>query len=300
MIKLVVFLITVRLRKLVSKGDHLANILLMLIPISVAALYYFNVEKMKPYVFILFLDMIFYHLSRADIELLKLRKNYKSLIILEYTLYNLPYYVVLLLTANYYALAGFIALSILIVRLPKSAGFTMSYPFDLLNPFWHINFRKYKLVLVYPVCLLFLFLSNKHGNENLTYFAMLLLAIICCGPSFEKERHEELKLSPIKSSDYLYLQMRNCLVNSAIIVVPILVLMAFIIPWQTILFSLVLFIFPFLGILFKYVYFDNEFLQKLSFMFFAVATIMLYGLPLLAVPLLYKKSITNLDTIKYD
>lgn len=272
----------------------------MLIPISVAALYYFNEEKMKPYVFILFLDMIFYHLSREDIELLKLRKNYRSLITLEYTFYNLPYYAALLFTENYYALAGFITLSILIVRFPKSAGFTMPYPFHLLNPFWHINFRKYRLVLVYPVCLLFIYLSNKHGNPNLAYFAMLLLAITCCGPSFDKERHEELKLSPIKSRKYLYLQMRNCLINSSIIVVPILLLMAFLIPWQTIFISAILFIFPFLGILFKYVYFDNEFLHKLSFVFFAIATITLYGIPLLAVPFLYKKSITNLDIIKYD
>lgn len=300
MIKLILFLIIVRLRKLVLKGDYLANFLLILIPISVAALYYFNEEEMKPYVFVLFLDMIFYHLSRADIELLKLRKNYRFLISLEYTIYNLPYYVALLCTENYYAFAGLIALSMLIVRLPKSGGFTIPYPFHLLNPFWHINFRKYKLVLVYPICLLFIFLSNKHGNPNLAYFAMFLLAITCCGPSFDKERHEELKLSPIKSKDYLYLQMRNCLINAAIIVVPILVLMAFLIPWQTIGISTVLLIFPFLGILFKYVYFDNEFLHKISFVFFAIATITLYGIPLLAVPFLYKKSITNLDIIKYD
>lgn len=298
MYKIIHYLFIVRFRKLVSKGDNLAIFLILLFYLSIAFFVFKNYDLFKNYLLLFFVEIFFYHLGRTDIELLKLRKDYKIILLLEYVLYSLPFYLVLILKQDFLVLISILTAKIILINSKKLNFKTISYPFDIFNVFWHTSFRKYKILYFFPLAFLLIWVSISYDNENILYLILLLLLIICCIPSFEKERIAEIKKNPFDSKKYLLYQFKNSIINTFYITIPFLIIFISLLQWEKALIILILFIFPVTNILLKYIYFNNTFLHQIIFVFFITCTILLYGLPLLSLPFLYRKAIKNLNSIK--
>lgn len=299
MIKIVYFLFLIRFRKLVPKDDIFAIIFLVLLYTSSAIVVYKNYDELYYYIYLFFIDITIQQINRKDIELLKLKKKYKIILFIEYLIYLLPFYIVFLLKKDFLLFIGFIIFKIILINIPKVNSKTITYPFQLFNPFWHIGFRKYKLVLFLPVILILIYMAIKHNNENIIYFTFIVLALISCVPSFERERLEEIKLSPFDSKKYLFYQFKNALINTTYLIIPIAIILCFLLKWNMLIFFFGIYIITLINILLKYFFYSNPFLHQIVFIFFVGLTITLYGVPLLITPYLYKKSIENLNTIKY-
>ena len=143
------------------------------------------------------------------------------------------------------------------------------------------------------------FFAIEYNNDNIFYFSLIVLTLISCIPSFERERFEEIKLNPFDSKKYLMRQFKSSIINTFYLVVPILIIICILFKWEVLYFSILIFIIPLLNIVLKYAYFNNYLLHQIIFTFFIGLSILLYGTPLLIIPLLYKKAIKNLNTIKY-
>ncbi len=299
MLKIIYLLFLVRFRKLVSKGDHFAIVILLSIYILIAFVVFKNYEELKYYLYLLFIDIFVQHINRTDIELLKLKSKYKIILFIEYIIYLLPFYIIFLLQKDLLLFFGFIIYKIILINSKRVNFKTIKYPFHLFNPFWHIGFRKYKLVLFLPVILILIYMAIKHNNENIIYFTFIVLALISCVPSFERERLEEIKLTPFDSKKYLFYQFKNALINTTCLIIPIAIILCFLLKWNMLLFLFGIYIITLINILLKYVFYSNPFLHQIVFIFFVGLTVTLFGVPLLITPYLYKKSIENLNTIKY-
>lgn len=299
MIKILFFLFIIRFRKIVSKDDYLAIFILCFLYVSIAIIAFLNFAEFYNYLFILLIDILIHYINRNDIELLKLRNNYKIILFFEYLIYLSPFHIVFLLNKEYILFLGFIIFKIILINTPKINLKTIPYPFQLFNPFWHIGFRKYKLVLFLPVILILIYIAIKYDNENIIYFTFIILALISCVPSFERERLEEIKLTPFDSKKYLFYQFKNSLINTTYLIIPIAIILCFLLKWNMLIFLFGIFIITLINILLKYVFFSNPFLHQIVFIFFVGLTVSLFGVPLLITPILYKKSIENLNSIKY-
>lgn len=299
MITILQYLFVIRFRKLVSKNDGIAIFLIIALYLGAAFLVFKNYEHFHHYILLFFLDVVGYHLQRSDIEILKLRKNYKVILFLEYLIYSLPFYLVLVFKNEFWLIAIVFTVNILLINLPKSNLKTIRYPFDLFNVYWHITFRQYKLLYVFPFLIVLIYVSVAYKNENLIYFVLLVLAAIACIPSFEREKIEEIKRNPFTTEKYLLFQLKNTVINTFYIVIPIFIILCCFQQWEKLFLLSIVFIPPVLNVIIKYVYFDNNLIHQIVFTLFVSSIFFFYGAPLLATPFMYNKAVKNLKTIKY-
>lgn len=298
MIKILHYLFLIRFRKLVSKDDYLAVILIVFLYFGIAFLVYNNYESFRNYMPLLFIDVIAYHLQRNDVEILKLKKNYKIILFTEYVIYSFPFYLVLFLKKELIVIVAILLFKIVLINAPRLNLKTIRYPFNLFNIHWHISFRRYRLIYVFPFLITLIYVAISHKNENLIFLVFLILSFIACIPSFERESLEEININPFGAKKYLLYQLKNVFVNTFYLVIPIAVTLCFFQQWEKLLFVIIVFIPPLINVFFKYIYFDNTIIHQIIFALFIVSNIFLFGVLLLFVPFIYKKAIQKLNIIK--
>lgn len=299
MIKILQYLFIIRFRKLVSKDDNIAIFLIILLYFTTAFIVFKNYTYFQNYILLFFFDIVGYHLQRSDIEILKLKKNYKVILFLEYLIYSLPFHLVLLFKKEFLLIAAIFIFNILLIHTPKSNSKTIRYPFHLFNVYWHICFRQYKLIYLFPFLAVLIYAASEYENENLIYFIILILALIGCLPSFEREKTEEIKRNPFKAEKYLWFQLKNQIINTFYIIIPVFIVLCFLQQWEQLLLFGIVFIPPALNIILKYIHFHNNLTHQIVFALFVPSIFFLFGVPLLAIPFMYKKAIKNLKAIKY-
>lgn len=298
MLQILKYLLVIRLRKWVSKDDYLAYFLLLLLHSLGALFFYYYFEEYKNYIFLCFFDVVAFNANRVDSSFLKLSKNYKVILFFEYIFYLLPYIIVLFLKLEWLYIVVFLLLNIILINLPKLSFKIISYPFDLFNVFWHISFRKHKLLFVYPIIFTLCYIYYLHKNENVLFFGLLLLTLVSIIATFERETTEEIIISPFNSEKYLFFQLKNTLINSSFVLFPAMFLFL-ILNLEMLVYFLPVFVISITATLLKYIYFNNIMLQQLIFVIFVVLLISLFGLPMLLIPYFYKKAISSLNSIKY-
>ena len=166
----------------------------------------------------------------------------------------------------------------------------------MFDVFWTISFRKYKLFLLIPVLGFLVYMGFKYQNSNLQYFVLLASGIILCIPSNEREKLHFIKSSSFIGKNYLLQQIKTTIYNSIFVLIPIAIVYAVLQEYDKIIFIPLLLILPIVNLLFKYVFFDRIVVHNIAFVFF-VGNLM-FGFPLLFIPILYFKSIKNLKIIQ--
>lgn len=237
-------------------------------------------------------------MQRLDVELLKMKKNYKLILFIEYLIYSSPFYLVLLLKNEFIFIAAIILFKILLINAPKFNLKIIKYPFDTFNIYWHISFRKYKLIYILPILITIIFMAVNSKNQNLLYVVFLGLSLIACIPSFERETIEEIKHNPFDAQKYLNFQFKNSIINTAYLILPVALTLCVLLQWENLILLIFIFIIPLLNLLLKYIYFNNSYLQQIFFTLFIASSIFLFGVPLLAAPFIYKKAIKTLNELK--
>lgn len=298
MIKILYYLIIIRFRKYLSKDDSFGVVLLILIQIGFGLLLFLKYEDLKDYKLLFFLEPVMLHVNRNDFELLKIKKAYKIIIFVEYLIYCLPLYIALLLKGNFLTTFLIFSFYIFFIALPKINLKVVKYPFQLFNVFWHISFRKYKLIVLLPIIISLIIISKIYNNENLIYFSFLILIIIVCIPSFEREKVAEIKISPFDAKEYLFYQFKNSIINASYFIIPVLITLLVLLKFEMALILLSLILIPLINILFKYVYFFNTLTHQIGFILFLVFSFNMFGAPFLLIPFIHKKALNNLNFIK--
>lgn len=288
----------VRFRKLVSKDDHLAVFLIVLLYFAVAFLVYKNYDSFRNYILLFFVEVIVYHLQRSDIEILKLKKNYKIILITEYIIYSLPFYLVLLAKKEFVFIIGILLFKILLINAPGLNLKVIRYPFDLFNAHWHISFRRYKLIYIFPFLLALIYVAVSHKNENLILLVFFIFSFIACIPSFERESIEEISVNPFTARKYLFYQLKNTFVNTSYLLIPVVLMLCLLQQWEKVLFITMVFVPPLVNVFFKYIYFENSFLHQITFSLFIASNVFLFGIPFLILPFIYKRTIEKLNILK--
>lgn len=288
-------LITIRFRKYFSKGDFLSVFFIITIYLFVAYFSFLNFEKTSNWFYLLFTDPVFYHFKRKDLDFLKIYKKSYLLIFYEYLIYVGPFLIVLLLKQEFFTVAFILLFYLTLIIIPKYEIRVQSLPFQLLDPFWNIIFRKYKIILWLPIVFVISFMGWKHNNINLQYFVLTCFAVTCCLPSFERERKVEICYAAFNSTKYLMLQLKSTFFNSMMLLGSLgLILFFTFFDWNLLLFTLVLMAIPQFNIVLKYSFFDSVIQQQIVF----IIGIMTMGLVLFAIPYLYSKAVKNLKEIK--
>ena len=297
--KILHYLILIRFRKIISKGDNLAIGLILILYLFIAYLINENYQKIKPYSYLLFLDVFIYHINRTDIDFLKIKKHYKRLILCEYLIYTAAYFFILFVNQDESKAILIFFLLVVLIYMPGIKLKHISIPFDSFDPFWIINFRKYKLLFIYPVIAFLSYISNKYQNENINYFCLILIGFISCSPSFERERLTFIKVSIFRPSKYLQKQLFASINNTFLLLSPLIFLFCIELKWEILMLTPLVFLFSISNVLFKYTFYDNVFLQKISFTAYITLGFMMFGISIITLPFLYRKAIKNLKIIKY-
>lgn len=297
MFKILFLLITVRLRKILSKDDYFAYLLLFLfysvLTYSLSTVYL----KFSEYILLFSLEILFYHSNRKDLELLKLRKNYLLIVFFEYLFYSLPSLFIILINNDYINLMFYLALLAFYTIIPKFNSKIVKFPFKHFDPFWTVSFRKNKLYLYIPIVIFISVMGNMSYNNNLNYFSLLAISIISSIPSFQRESIEHIKVSSYLGKLYLKKHIITVVYNSTFLTIPFMILILFYKNWELIYFLPAIFLLPIINILFKYTFFDNVFLHFIFFVLFLGN--IYYGIPLLIIPFLYHYGIRNIIKIQY-
>lgn len=295
MLTLLKYLIEIRFRKYVSKGDYVAMMLICGLYIGTAVLAYFNYAIVKGIFYFVFLDAILYHLSRTDIELLKVYKHYRIVLWFEYLLYSFPFLVVLIANREYVGMGSVVVLYYLLSFIPKKQSTVVKYPFSLVDPFWRISFRKFKLLWILPLVILFSIMGVRHSNENLVIGSFILAGILTMIPTFERERETEIMTSVLSGREYMEEQVKGQMFNSLLVIMPILLLvLAMSFDWNYVFWGVLVLILPMCNTILKYRFYRSELKHQL----FIASCLIGIGLPLLAMPFLYKRAIRQLNQIK--
>lgn len=289
---------TIRFRKLFSKGDYIAIALMIGAYFAIAGVLFYNYERLRIYSAVFLLECMIYHWNRKDIELLRLRKSYKVLLLAEYLLWLSPFVIVLVLKLDWEVLMVLPLFIYGFISLPQWRFKFIKYPFSMVEPFWTILFRKYQLAVALPLSLAIGYLAIQYQNDNLFLGLILFLAVIASMPAFEKEREEEIKRLQKDASSYLRQQWRINALNTFYLVIPISVVLIFFQKWSLLTFAVLPVIAAVVNVVLRYVFFKNALLQQLFFVFYMGLSVTFYGIPLLAFPVLYKKAINHINTIK--
>ncbi|WPO80250.1 hypothetical protein [Flavobacterium sp. KACC 22761] len=227
-----------------------------------------------------------------------MKRNYKVILFTEYIIYSFPFYLVLLLKREFVPIAIIILFKIALISVPRFNLKIIKYPFDTFNIYWHISFRKYKIIYILPVLILVIFMAVNSNNQNLQYAVFLGLSVIACVPSFEREQIEEIKQNPFDAVKYVRYQFKNSIINTAYLIFPIAITLSFLLQWEKMIFLIFIFIAPLYNLLLKYICFNNSLLQQIFFAIFITGSIFLFGVPFLATPIIYKKAIKTLKQLK--
>ncbi|MFH6955973.1 hypothetical protein ACHRV1_01095 [Flavobacterium aquidurense] len=172
----------------------------------------------------------------------------------------------------------------------------LKYPFKLFDPFWHICFRKNKLIVFVPLIIFLNIVGNEYQNENLNISTLLIIAIVGCLPSFQREKLVHLKVSSFVSKKYLLKQIQVVLLNTTILSTILIICFIMFKKWDLLLLVPLVFLFPVINILFKYTFFANALLHQIFFaLFIGTAQV---GLPFLVLPFLYYKSIQTINKLQ--
>ncbi|WP_025124952.1 hypothetical protein [Myroides odoratimimus] len=295
MLTLLKYLIEIRFRKYISKGDYTAMLLIIGLYIGTAVLAYFNYEVVRGLFYFVFLDVILYHLSRTDIELLKVYKHYRIVLWFEYLLYSFPFLVVLIANREYVGMGSVVVLYYLLSFIPKKQSTVVKYPFSLVDPFWRISFRKFKLLWILPLVILFSIMGVDHSNENLVIGSFVLAGILTMIPTFERERETEVMTSVLSGREYMEEQVKGQMFNSLLVIMPVLLLvLAMSFDWNYVFWGVLVLILPMCNTILKYRFYRSELKHQL----FIASCLIGIGLPLLAMPFLYKRAIRQLNQIK--
>ncbi|EHO06395.1 hypothetical protein [Myroides odoratimimus] len=295
MLTLLKYLLDIRFRKYVSKGDYIAMTLICGLYIGTAVLAYFNYAIVKGIFYFVFLDVILYHMSRTDIELLKVYKYYRIVLWFEYLLYSFPFLVVLIVNQEYIGLGSVVVLYYLLSFIPKKQSTVVKYPFSLVDPFWRISFRKFKLLWILPLVILFSIMGVNHSNENLVIGSFVLAGILTMIPTFERERETEIMTSVLSGREYMEEQVKGQMFNSLLVIMPVLLLvLAMSFDWNYVFWGVLVLILPMCNTILKYRFYRSELKHQL----FIASCLIGIGLPLLAMPFLYKRAIRQLNQIK--
>lgn len=297
MIKIIQTLVIVRLRKFLPSTDKLAFLLFFC---AYLILFYCLNEKfqiLRPYSLLFSLEIFFYHTSRKDIELLKQNSNWKSIIIGEYFVYSCPYLILFLLNKEYLLALLYYSLNIAYIFFPQFERKTIRYPFKLFDPFWSICWRKNKLILFFPITIFFVIVGDLYHNDNLIMASFFVVSLLSALPSFNREAYESIKMSGYSGKDYLSKQFKIAIVNSVVIVIPLIITLSLFQRWILLCFIPLIFLIPLSNIIFKYSFYNNQFLHQLMFIVFLI--MLPLGLPIVAVPFLYLKSIKTIKAIQY-
>jgi hypothetical protein len=297
MIKILKYLIVIRFRKILPKHDYLAIGLLLLF--YAVIIYFLNqvFPKYSYYFLITTLELAFYHQNRKDIELLKVNKNYRLLLFLEYLIYSSPFIFIYIINYRWDIVIIHFVILYFLILLSKIGVKIIKYPFRLFDPFWHICFRKNKLVLFIPLVIFLNVMGNMHHNDNLNLASLFIVAIIGCLPSFKRENVIHIKMSFFNSRKYLLKQIQVGLYNTLMLSTVLILCLLMFKKWDLLLFVPLIFLLPIISILFKYSFFSNELLQQLFLALFIIN--IQIGLPFLILPYLYYKSIKTINNLKY-
>lgn len=295
MLTLLKYLIEIRFRKYISKGDYTAMSLIIGLYIGTAVLAYFNYEVVRGLFYFVFLDVILYHLSRTDIELLKVYKHYRIVLWFEYLLYSFPFLVVLIANREYVGMGSVVVLYYLLSFIPKKQSTVVKYPFSLVDPFWRISFRKFKLLWILSLVILFSIMGVRYSNENLVIGSFVLAGILTMIPTFERERETEIMTSVLSGREYMEEQVKGQMFNSLLVIMPVLLLvLAMSFDWNYVFWGVLVLILPMCNTILKYRFYRSELKHQL----FIASCLIGIGLPLLAMPFLYKRAIRQLNQIK--
>lgn len=297
MIKIIQTLVVVRLRKFLPPGDKLALLLFFCGYIICFVCINEKFYVLRNYSLVLSLDIFFYHINRKDIELIKLSRKWQLLLLGEYFVYSLPYLILFLLNKEYLFTMLFFMLTTSFIMVPQVNVKIIKYPFKLFDPFWHICWRKNKLILFFPFIIFLVVIGDLYNNENLIIASFFVASIFTVLPSFQREAYESVKMSDYVGKDYLQKQFKMAILNSLIITIPLIVALSLFHKWHLLFYTPLIFLFPLVNIIFKYSFFTNQFLHQVMFVIF-LSTLPL-GIPIIAVPFLYLKSIKTIKAIQY-
>lgn len=300
MFKIIYTLLVVRYRKFMPHKSIIGIIFLLLGCSFMTYILNTEYETIKDFYFITSTGVLFNHLQRKDIELLKLHKNFRMILFSEYLCYSLPFIAVLVLRHELLQTCLYVFLIFLCVWIPKIHSRKMSFPFQLFDPFWHIGFRKNKLILLLILALYIIIMGVRHKNDNLILASFFITTITSCVASFSKEAKQFIKVSVFDAENYLKKQFKTGLINTAMILLPTIIQLVVLQKWYFLLFIPFVFVLPIINILLKYVFFENELSHIIAFSFIACSFVQLSSLPitLILLPFMYKKALKNMTLIK--
>ena len=258
MIKILKYLIVIRFRKIFAKDDFFAIFLLLTAITVICYFFQLNYSQKADYLMFFVFQIIGLHIDRKDIELLKLNRNHRIILFIEYLVFSLPILILLVLNSKWLLVLSYLMSILAITFVNKTASKAMKYPFKMFDVFWTISFRKYKLFALIPIVGFLIFMSQKYQNPNLEYFVLLFLGIILCIPSSEREKINFIKASSFIGKDYLMKQIKTILYNSVFILIPIAIVFAVLQEFDKILFIPLLLLLPIVNLLFKYVFFRKN------------------------------------------
>lgn len=298
MLQTLKYLITIRFRKIFAKDDFLAMVLFVL-ALSILS-YFFQIRYAKHVDYLVFfaIQILVVQIDRKDIDFLKLNLNWRLLIFLEYLFLSLPVVVLLLLNGKLVSVLGFLGalFGIMFINNKKKARI-IGYPFKMFNPFWTISFRKFKLLWLLPVFGFVLYMGFIYHNPNLQYAVLLVIGVILCIPSSERESLYFIKASTFIGKYYLHQQIKTICYNSMFFLLPMALLFLVLHDFLSALITPFLVLIPLLNLLFKYCFFDRKIVHTIFFGLFIGNLI--FGFPLLFIPFLYLKSIKNLKIMQH-
>lgn len=297
MIKIVKYLILIRFRRILPKDDYLA--ITLFLAFYVFVIYFLNqlFPRYSYYFLMSALELVFYHQSRKDIDLLKTNKNYRLILFTEYLVYSAPYLIIYTINQRWDILILHFIILYLLIQISKVGYKIIKYPFKLLDPFWHICFRKNKLILAMPLVVFLNYIGNESQNENLNLASLFVVSFICCIPSFKREHLIHIKMSTFDSKKYLLKQIQVTLYNTVLISSVLIVYFLIFKKWDLLLYIPLVFVFPVINVLFKYSFFSNEIVQQLFLALFIINIPI--GLPFLILPYLYYRAIKTINNLKY-
>ena len=296
MFKILKYLILIRFRKIFAKDDFFAMFLLLTVITVLCCFFQINYSQKADYLLFFAFQIFGLHIDRKDLSFLKLNRNFRFILFLEYLIFSLPILILLLLNSKWVFIFAYLLSNYLITFINKKGSKALKYPFKMFDVFWTISFRKYKLFVLIPIFGFLIFMSQKYQNLNLQYFVLLCLGIILCIPSSEREKIHFIKASAYIGKDYLLQQIKTILYNSMFVLIPIAIVFAVLQEFDKLVFIPLLLVFPVVNLLFKYVFFDRIIVHNIFFVMFIGC--LMYGFPLLFIPILFIKSIKNLKIIQ--
>lgn len=296
MLKVALYLVYIYFRKFYTKGDLLTFCTIFgIISVSLIAIY----QNYYDYYYLLFLfafGTLFHHFERKDLNFLKNNKYYKKIIFLEYLIINIPFISLFLIKKDFlFALIYLIFIGIC-VFIPQNT-IKIKYPFDVTDPFWHISFRKYKLIGVLPIVFVLIFIGKIYNNINLGIFGLFLVAFLSVFPYFERESIFYIHFSHFSAEKYIRKQIITGGINFLCVFTPFCLTFWLLFAFEQWWIVFVFFIFPLLNLLMKYTFFENILFHNIIFV--VVLSLFQLGVPLLVLPFFYYKSIAKIKKIQY-